>query len=72
MDVVRLRSNLSGKERYGFDPMERVAFNKLRPVAQKRAIARYHEVFGEPTEDAPYDYEQLVEYGKFFQKLGVR
>lgn len=72
MDVVKMRSAVSGKDRYGFDPMERVAFNKLNPVAQKRAIKRYHEVFGEPTENEPYDYEQLVEYGKFYQKLGVR
>jgi hypothetical protein len=72
MDVVKLRSSLSGKERYGFDPMQRVAFNKLGPTAQKRALTRYHEVFGNPQEGEPYDYEQLVEYGKFYQKLGVR
>lgn len=72
MDVVKMRSKLSGKDRYGFDPMERVAFNKINPVAQKRALARYHEVFGEPQDGEPYDYEQLVEYGKFYQKLGVR
>ena len=72
MDVVKLRSALSGKDRYGFDPLQRVAFNKLNPVAQKRAIARYHEVFGEPTEKKPYDFEQLVEYGKFYDKIGVR
>ena len=72
MDVVKMRSSLSGKDRYGFDPMKRVAFNKLNPVAQKRAIARYKEVFGEPTEDEPYDYELLVDYGKFYEKLGVR
>lgn len=72
MDVVKVRSALSGKDRYGFDPMQRVAFNKLNPVAQKRALSRYHEVFGKPEEGEPYDYEQLVDYGKFYQKLGVR
>ena len=72
MDVVKVRSALSGKDRYGFDPMQRVAFNKLNPVAQKRSLSRYHEVFGKPEEGEPYDYEQLVDYGKFYQKLGVR
>lgn len=72
MDVVKLRSAMSGKDRYGFDPMQRVAFNKIGEVAQKRALARYHEVFGEPSENEPYDYEQLVQYGKFYEKLGVR
>ena len=72
MDVVKMRSGLSGKERYGFDPMQRVAFNKLGPVAQKRALDKYHEVFGKPKDGELYDYEQLVDYGKFYQKLGVR
>ena len=72
MDVVKVRSALSGKDRYGFDPMQRVAFNKLNPVAQKRALSRYHEVFGKPEEGEPYDYEQLADYGKFYEKLGVR
>ena len=72
MDAVGAVSAVSGKERYGFDPMQRVAFNKLNAVARKRAVAKYEEVFGPPTEDNPYDYEVLVRYGKFYQGIGVR
>lgn len=71
MELVKLRSRLSGVERYGFDPMQRVAFNKLSAIAQKRAKARYEKMYPNYKEKG-YDYEELVRLGKYFEKLGPR
>ena len=71
MDNVKGLSRTAGKDRYGYDPLERVAFNKVGKVYQQKAIARYHELYGKPTEDNPYDYEELTRLGKAYQKLGV-
>ena len=68
MDLVRLMSK-SGKDRYGFDPMERVAFKKLKPIARKKAYEEYHKRYGEPKEGEPYDYELLTDFGRFFEKI---
>jgi len=70
MAFVKYRARRGGKERYGFDPMERVEFNRLRPMAQRRALEKYHRVYGKPEEGQQYDYEILTIYGKDFQKAG--
>ena len=67
--AVKVNSRYSGKERYGFDPMQRAAFNEIDNIAQKKAIEKYHEIYGQPTEDKPYDYEVLTIYGKNIEKL---
>jgi hypothetical protein len=69
MDLVKLMAKSSGKDRYGFDPMERVAFKKLNDVAKRKAYEEYHERFGEPKEGEFYDYEVLTQFGKFFDKI---
>lgn len=69
LDLVRLMSKSSGKDRYGFDPMERVAFNKLKPTSRRKAYEEYHKRYGEPKDGEPYDYELLTNFGKFFEKI---
>jgi len=69
MDLVKIMAKSSGKDRYGFDPMERVAFKKLNDVAKRKAYEEYHERFGEPKEGEFYDYEVLTQFGKFFDKV---
>lgn len=71
MELVKLRSRTSGVERYGFDPMQRAAFNKLSAIAQKRAKTRYEKMYPNYKEKG-YDYEELVRLGKYFEKLGPR
>lgn len=71
MELVKLRSRSSGVERYGFDPMQRAAFNKLSAMAQKRAKARYEKMYPN-YEEKGYDYEELVRLGKYFERLGPR
>ena len=71
MELVKLRSRTSGVERYGFDPMQRAAFNKIPSYAQKRAKARYEKMYPNFKEKG-YDYEELVRLGKYFEKLGPR
>lgn len=69
MDLVKIMAKSSGKDRYGFDPMERVAFKKLNDVAKRKAYEEYHERFGEPKEGEFYDYEVLTQFGRFFDKI---
>lgn len=69
LDLVRVMSKSSGKDRYGFDPMERVAFKKLKPTARAKAYEEYHKRYGKPKEGEPYDYELLTNFGKFFEKI---
>jgi len=71
LDLVRLMSKSSGKDRYGFDPMERVAFKKLKPTARAKAYDEYHKRYGKPQEGEPYDYELLTDFGKFFEKISA-
>lgn len=72
LDVVKAQSKTAGVDRYGFDPMQRVRFNKFGPAVQKRALDRYHEMFGEPKEGEMYDYEVLVLMGKKAEKRGFQ
>jgi len=69
MDLVRLMAKSSGKDRYGFDPMERESFKKLGDVAKRKAYEEYHERFGEPKEGEFYDYEVLTQFGRFYEKI---
>jgi len=69
LDLVRLMSKSSGKDRYGFDPMERVSFKKLNSIAKRKSYEEYHKRYGKPQEGEVYDYELLTEFGRFFEKL---
>ena len=69
MDLVRIMAKSSGKDRYGFDPMERESFKKLGDVAKRKAYEEYHERFGEPKEGEFYDYEVLTQFGRFYDKI---
>jgi len=69
MDLVRLMAKSSGKDRYGFDPMERESFKKLGDVAKRKAYEEYHERFGEPKDGEFYDYEVLTQFGRFYEKI---
>lgn len=70
MELVKYRSRRSGKDRYGFDPMERVAFNRFTPGVQERALSEYHQKFGKPQGDDFYDYERLVDIAEKVRKRG--
>ena len=72
LDVVKAQSKTAGIERYGFDPMKRTRFNKFGPAVQKRALKRYHEMFGKPKEGEMYDFEVLVLIGKKIEKRGFQ
>lgn len=69
LDLVKLMSKSSGKERYGFDPLQRVAFQRVGKAAQRKAIEEYHRLYGKPEDGQPYDYEELVRLGKFFDAI---
>ena len=69
MDLVRIMAKSSGKDRYGFDPMERESFKKLGDVAKRKAYEEYHERFGEPKDGEFYDYEVLTQFGRFYEKV---
>jgi len=70
VDLAKLNSKMYGDERYGFDPFQRVAFNKINEVYQKKAMKRYAELYGEVTEDNPYDFERLTSLAKQYESLG--
>jgi len=72
MNLVKAQSKIAGVERYGFDPMQRVAFNKFGPALQKKATEKYHEMFGEPKEGEYYDFEVLVSLAKKFRARGFQ
>ncbi len=72
MHSVRAISYLRGPENYGFDPMARADFVALKSRAKRKAIQEYHETYGEPTEDRPYDFSTLLALGKKYQKIPVR
>jgi hypothetical protein len=70
MQLVKYRSRRSGKDRYGFDPMERVAFNRFTAGVQERALSEYHTKFGKPQGDEFYDYERLVDIAEKVRTRG--
>ena len=72
MSAVKVNSKFGGMERYGFDPMERVAFKKFNSVVRRKTLAYYHKIYGEPKDGSKYDFEELVRIGKVIQKMGVR
>lgn len=72
MELAKINSKMYGDERYGFDPFQRAAFNKINEVYQKKAIKRYAELYGPPTDDNPYDFERLTSLAKQYEMLGVR
>ena len=70
--LVKLQSKYGGADRYGFDPMSRVGFNRLNSRSQNKAYERYHKLYGKPTEKRPYDYQELERIGKIYESIGVR
>lgn len=72
VELAKINASMYGEERYGVDPFIRVSFNKINPVYQEKAKKRYAELYGEPTDDNPYDLERLTELAKQYESLGVR
>jgi|TARA_R100000479_G_scaffold48125_1_gene22209 hypothetical protein len=69
MDLVEYNSKQPVyKERYGFDPMEKTAWNKVQKVDKERAMKVYHENHGVP-EDGKYDYTKLLYYAKYIAQM---
>lgn len=69
MDLVEYNSKQPVyKERYGFDPMEKTGWNKVRKVDKERAMKVYHENHGVP-EDGKYDYTKLLYYAKYIAQM---
>jgi len=70
MDIVTYNSKQDVyKERFGFDPMKKAAFNKVPKVDQERALQVYHDNHGEPTEGEMYDYTKLLYYVKYLRQM---
>ena len=70
MDIVTYNSKQEVyKERFGFDPMKKAAFNKVPKVDQERALKVYHDNHGEPTEGEMYDYTKLLYYVKYLRQM---
>ena len=69
MDLVRFRSRTYAKEKYGFDPMKAVSFNKMKPYIRDRAFELYHKNHGKPDTKMGYDYQKLLYYGKYFDSM---
>jgi len=58
--------------RFGFNPMDKLAFKNKSKAAQQRAFEAYHQIHGKPeTGDnrrgRGYDYDALVYYAEFFE-----
>lgn len=69
MDLVEYNSKQPVyKERFGFDPMEKSAWNKTPKEDKERAMKVYHENHGIP-EDGVYDYNKLLYYAKYLGKM---
>lgn len=68
MDIARLQSKRDGKERFGFDPMKKVAFSKQTSYVRNKALDAYHKNIGKPTGDEQYDFEILLKFAEFFKK----
>jgi hypothetical protein len=72
LDLVEFNSKQPVyKERYGFDPMEKSAFNKLLPEDKQKALDAYHAAHGEPV-DGVYDYTKLLYYSKYIRAIRRR
>ena len=70
MDIVTFNSKQPVyKERFGFDPMKKAAFNRVPKVDQERALQVYHDNHGEPTDGAMYDYTMLLYYVKYLRQM---
>ena len=70
MDVVEFNSKQDVfKERFGFDPMQKAAFNKVPKVDAERAMQVYHDLHGEPQDGETYDYTKLLYYVKYLRQM---
>ena len=73
MDIVTYNSKQDVyKERFGFDPMKKAAFNKVPKVDQERALQVYHDNHGEPKDGEMYDYTKLLYYAKYLRQMRKR
>jgi len=77
-DIVKYKSKTAQgdselKSRYGFNPMEALAFRKLPKFAQEGAYNEYHRLHGTPEKGtAGYNYEELIYYGEYLKDRGPR
>ena len=72
LDLVEFNSKQPVyKERYGFDPMEKAAFNRLPQPDKQKALDAYHAAHGEPA-DGVYDYTKLLYYSKYIRAIRRR
>ena len=69
MQLVRYRSTMTGKEKYGFDPMAKYDFNRFRPTYQNKAVEEYNRVYGKPKEGEQYDYGILADMAKGWEAI---
>jgi hypothetical protein len=72
LDLVEFNSKQPVyKERYGFNPMEKAAFNRLPQPDKQKALDAYHAAHGEPA-DGVYDYTKLLYYSKYIRAIRRR
>lgn len=62
-----LRSDSANRvlqERYGFNPVVMLAYNRRDEVFKKRAMERYLDMFEEPETEKGYDFNILLQFAK--------
>lgn len=66
----RAFSYIQRRNTKGIDVMARATFNKrFDPATTRKAIERYHRLYGKPTENKPYDYNELIDIATVIDKL---
>ena len=69
MKLARYHSSTLGIERYGFDPIAKADFNRLKSTSQNKAYEEYHSRYGKPKDGEEYDYSILTTMGKGWEKI---
>ena len=69
MQLVRYRSTVVSKDKYGFDPMSKYDFNRFKPTFQNKAIEEYNRVYGKPKDNEKYDYGILTDMAKGWKAI---
>ena len=67
IDNINNEPLTEGIKRYGFNPMDKVKFEKMDRLDRERAIKLYEQNHGKPTRKAPYNYSALIFYAKQFK-----
>jgi hypothetical protein len=67
IDNINNEPLTEGIKRYGFNPMDKVKFERMDRLDRERAIKLYEQNHGKPTRKTPYNYSALIFYAKQFK-----